>query len=133
MKAGAGVHTGTKRVEPHEPLRDESRWTVTLAETGELTPTGGRLLRARRYVEKETFMCTYGDGLSNVDLTALLRFHREHGKLATATGVRPFTRFGELHVKDGMALAFRANPQLEEGWVNGGSFVLEPGIFEYLP
>src|SRR5438034_319272 len=85
MNADVRVHIGSQKVEPLEPLRDESRWTVTLAETGELTPTGGRLLRARRYVEKETFLCTYGDGLSNVDLTALIRFHKEHGKLATVT------------------------------------------------
>lgn len=89
-------------------------------------------MRARRYVDRETFMCTYGDGLSNVDLTALLRFHRAHGKTATVTGVRPFTRFGELQVRDGMATGFREKPQLEEGWVNGGFFVFEPGVFDYL-
>ncbi len=132
MNADVQVHIGSQKVEALQSLQDESRWTVTLAETGELTPTGGRLLRARRYVEKETFMCTYGDGLSNVDLTALLRFHREHGKVATVTGVRPFTRFGELQVRDGVALGFREKPQLEEGWVNGGFFVFEPGIFDYL-
>jgi glucose-1-phosphate cytidylyltransferase len=132
MNADVRVQIGSQKVEPLEPLREESRWSVTLADTGALTPTGGRLLRVRRYVERETFMCTYGDGVSNVNLTELLRFHRERGKTATVTGVRPFTRFGELQVRDGMALGFREKPQLEGGWVNGGFFVFEPGIFDYL-
>jgi glucose-1-phosphate cytidylyltransferase len=132
MNADVRVHIGSQTVETLQPLQDEGRWSVTLAETGALTPTGGRLLRARHYLGKETFMCTYGDGLSNVNISLLLDFHRKHGKVATVTGVRPFTRFGELRVRDGMALGFREKPKLEESWVNGGFFVFEAGVFDYL-
>ncbi len=132
MNTDVRVHVGTQKVEYLEPLADESRWTVTLAETGAETPTGGRLVRAHKYLAEGTFLCTYGDGLSNVDLGKLLAFHRSRGKLATVTGVRPFTRFGELEVKEGLARGFREKPQLEEGWVNGGFFVFEAGVFDYL-
>jgi glucose-1-phosphate cytidylyltransferase len=77
-------------------------------------------------------MATYGDGVSNVDLKALLAFHRKQGRVATVTGVRPITRFGQIHAKDGLAREFEEKPQLSEGWVNGGFFVFEPKVFEYL-
>lgn len=132
MNADVRVDIGAQRTEQLVPLTDEAKWRVTLAETGAETPTGGRLLKVRRYTGGGTFMCTYGDGVSNVDLTKLLAFHRRHGKAATVTGVRPFTRFGELQVRDGLALGFREKPQLEEGWVNGGFFVFEQRVFDYL-
>lgn len=132
MNTDVRVHVGSQRVEYLEPLRDERDWTVTLAETGAETPTGGRLVRARRRLEGGTFLATYGDGLSNVDLAKLVAYHREQGKVATVTGVRPLTRFGELEVRDGIAQSFREKPQLDEGWVNGGFFVFEPRIFDYL-
>jgi glucose-1-phosphate cytidylyltransferase len=132
MNADTRVDIGAQRTEQLQPLADEAKWRVTLAETGAETPTGGRVLKVKRYVGKEAFLCTYGDGLSNVDLAKLVAFHKERGKVATVTGVRPFTRFGELQVKGGMATGFREKPQLEEGWVNGGFFVFEPRIFDYL-
>ena len=132
MNSDVRVHIGSQRVEYLDSLRDEQSWLVTLADTGQLTPTGGRLVHARRYLEGATFLATYGDGLSNVDLGRLIEFHRRHGKIATVTGVRPLTRFGELEVRDGMARRFREKPQLEDGWVNGGFFVFEPEVFKYL-
>ncbi len=128
----ARVDVGAQRIEYLDPLPEEERWVVTLAETGPETPTGGRIIRAAKYLTDGTFMVTYGDGLSNVDLRRLLTFHRDRRKLVTVTGVRPFTRFGELRVRDGVATGFREKPQLEEGWVNGGFFVMETEALRYL-
>jgi glucose-1-phosphate cytidylyltransferase len=132
MNSDVRVDVGSRKLDYLEPLDVESRWNVTLAETGESTLTAGRLLRAARHLGGGTFMCTYGDGLSNVNVERLLAFHRQKGKLVTVTGVRPFSRFGELEVKDGVARGFREKPQLEGGWVNGGYFVMEPGAMRYL-
>jgi glucose-1-phosphate cytidylyltransferase len=132
MNSDVRVHIGSQRVEYLDPLTEEQGWTVTLAETGALTPTGGRLLKAKRYLDAGTFLATYGDGIANVDLARLVEFHRRQGRIATVTGVRPHTRFGELDVKEGVARGFREKPQLDEGWVNGGFFVFEPAIFKYL-
>ena len=132
MNSDVRVKLGAHGVEYLDPPRDETDWTVTLAETGATTPTGGRLVHARRHLGDGTFMCTYGDGLANVDLKALLAFHRARGKIATVTGVRPITRFGQIHSRDGLATRFEEKPQLAEGWVNGGFFVLEPRVFDYL-
>jgi len=108
-------------------------WQVSLIDTGVNTMTGGRLLRLKSYLQPHgTFMLTYGDGVSNVDITALLAFHRAHGKLATVTAVRPLARFGGMHIGDGKVLDFKEKPQSGEGWINGGFFVFEPGIFDYL-
>ncbi len=94
--------------------------------------TGGRVLRLRKTLGDEPFMLTYGDGVSNVDLTALLEFHRSHGKLATVTAVRPPSRFGGLVFEgDGIA-EFTEKPQIGEGWINGGFMVFEPGVFDYI-
>lgn len=107
-------------------------WTIHLVDTGLSTDTGGRLKRLGPTIGRETFMATYGDGVSNVDLAALLKFHRRHGKLATVTAVRPPARFGGL-VFDGDRVArFTEKPQAGEGWINGGFFVLEPGALEYI-
>lgn len=132
MNSDVRVHIGSQRLEYLDSLSEEQGWTVTLAETGALTPTGGRLLRVKRYLDGGTFLATYGDGIANVDLKRLVAFHRQQGRIATVTGVRPLTRFGELDVKDGVARGFREKPQLDEGWVNGGFFVFEPAIFDHL-
>ena len=132
MNSDVTVHIGSQRIDYVEPVRDEKDWVVTLADTGAATPTGGRLRKVSRHLEGGTFLATYGDGLSNIDIGKLLAFHRARGKIATVTGVRPLTRFGELAVKDGIATGFQEKPQLEEGWVNGGFFVFEQGIFDYL-
>lgn len=121
-----------RSVDHLEPLDVERDWTVTLAETGASTGTGGRLKRVRRYLDKATFLWTYGDGISNVDLAKLLAFHRAKGKLVTATGVRPPSRFGELDVRDGLAAAFQEKPQLHVGRVNGGWFAMELAALDFI-
>jgi glucose-1-phosphate cytidylyltransferase len=125
------VHVKTGRVEYGDPTSED--WRVSLFETGHKTMTGGRLLRLRRLLESGgTFMLTYGDGLANVDIKALLSFHRAHGRLATVTAVRPSARFGGLRLAGNSVVDFEEKPQSGEGWINGGFFVFEPGIFEYL-
>jgi glucose-1-phosphate cytidylyltransferase len=108
-------------------------WTVTLVDTGRDTQTGGRLLRLRdRLAPHGTFMLTYGDGVANVDLAALLKFHRAQGRVATVTAVRPPARFGELRVEGGLVTEFAEKPQVGAGWVSGGFFVFEPRVFDYI-
>ncbi len=108
------------------------RWNVNLIDTGLSTLTGGRLLKMRRWLSDGTFILTYGDGVSNVDLTELLAFHRKSGKVATVTAVRPPARFGGLTIKDGVVSCFTEKAVKGEGWINGGFLVFEPGIFDYL-
>jgi glucose-1-phosphate cytidylyltransferase len=107
-------------------------WRVSLIDTGQATLTGGRIKRLRPYLGNETFMLTWGDGVSDVDLKALLAFHRSHGKLATLTAVRPPARFGKLNLEGDRVVKFEEKPQLGEGWINGAFFVLEPGVFDYI-
>jgi len=107
-------------------------WRVSVVDTGLDTMTGGRVRRLRPVLGDQTFMCTYGDGLSDVDISALVAFHRSHGKLATVTGVRPPARFGGLALEGDVVRRFSEKPQAEGGWINGGFFVFEPGIFDYL-
>jgi glucose-1-phosphate cytidylyltransferase len=111
--------------------RPSDRWTVHLIETGTETNTGGRVGRLRPWL-KETFLLTYGDGVSDVDLRSLLEFHRSHGKIATITAVRPPSRFGALEFEGDNVQGFTEKPQTGEGWINGGYMVLEPAIFDYL-
>jgi glucose-1-phosphate cytidylyltransferase len=113
-------------------LHDESNWNVTIAGTGETTMTGGRVFRSMKYLEGERFLCTYGDGLADIDLAALIDFHESHGKIATVTTVKPLSRFGLMEVnEDGIVTQFREKP-LMDGWVNAGFFIFEPAIFQYL-
>lgn len=108
-------------------------WVVHLVDTGLDSSTGGRIGRVRDYLNDESFMLTYGDGVSNVDLNALLALHKKCGRIATLTAVRPPARFGGL-VFDGDSIAqFTEKPQIGEGWINGGFMVMEPKIFEYIP
>lgn len=108
-------------------------WKVTLIETGENTMTGGRLKRVAPYLGDETFCMTYGDGLANVDITAEIAFHKSHGKLATVTAVQPPGRFGVLSVEqDQTVTSFQEKPSDEIGWINGGFFVLEPKVIDYI-
>ncbi len=108
----------------------DREWSLKLIETGALTDTGGRLKRLAPHLRRETFMLTYGDGLSDVDLTALLAFHRRHGRLATITGVHPPARFGELELADDRVVRFDEKPQVKQGWINGGFMVLEPAVLD---
>jgi glucose-1-phosphate cytidylyltransferase len=108
-------------------------WNLSLVDTGLNTMTGGRLLRLKEYLKNSgTFMLTYGDGVSNIDISKLLTFHRSHGKLATVTAVRPPVRFGELVLNNSKVERFEEKPQAKDGWVNGGFFVFEPEIFDLI-
>ncbi len=107
-------------------------WTVDLVDTGIKTQTGGRIKRLAPYIGNETFMLTWGDGVSDLNLNDLLTFHRAHGKLATLTAVRPPARFGHLDLDDDQIVEFSEKPQTREGWINGAFFVLEPEIFDYI-
>ena len=107
-------------------------WNVHLIETGDDTLTGGRIKRLAPHIGNETFMLTWGDGLSNVNLSELIEFHRSHRRLATITAVRPPARYGRLDLEGDRVAQFAEKPQLSEGWINGAFFVLEPGIFDYI-
>ncbi len=107
-------------------------WLVHLVDTGLDTFTGGRVKRLEAWLEGETFMVTYGDGVSDIDLRRLLDFHRSHGRIATVTAVRPPARFGGLIFDDDLVTEFTEKPQVGEGWINGGFMVFEPAIFDYL-
>jgi len=122
------IRTGDVRMNGgHKP-----DWTVELVDTGIATLTGGRIKRLAPWLGNETFMLTWGDGVSDVNLDDLLAFHRSHGKLATLTAVRPIARFGHLELDGGQIVEFSEKPQAREGWINGAFFVLEPGVFEYI-
>jgi glucose-1-phosphate cytidylyltransferase len=114
--------------------RDEDGWKVTLANTGLAAMTGARLRRVRRYVDRdENFLLTYGDGVGDVDLDSLVRFHKSHGRILTVTGVRPPGRFGEIEFEaDGRATEFNEKSQPEGGWISGGFFACRREIFDYL-
>ncbi len=111
---------------------DEEDWTVTLLETGLETQTGGRLRRALPFIEDDTFLFTYGDGLSDSDINASIAFHREHGAVATMTAVKPSGRFGELAMDGRTITAFREKPEQESGYINGGFMVLDQRVAAYL-
>ena len=105
-------------------------WRVTLAETGRDSQTGSRIKKILRYLDGDTFLATYGDGLSDVDLDMLYAHHRASGRLGTVTAVRPSSRFGELAIDGGLVQRFREKPQVTEGWINGGFFVLDKRAFD---
>jgi glucose-1-phosphate cytidylyltransferase len=115
----------------HDPAGDN--WQVHLIDTGVETGTGGRLRRLRSWLEGETFMMTYGDGVGNIDIPRLLAFHSAHGKAATVTAVRPPSRFGGLRVVGDAVTEFEEKPQIGEGWINGGFFVLSPSVLDLIP
>lgn len=130
--------SGDLTVNPHKGeitrhgLNGNENWSVNVVDTGPSTNTGGRIKRLKSWVGDNTFMLTWGDGVSDVDLDALLEYHRKHGKLATLTAVRPPARYGHI-VTDGDAIVeFSEKPQIGEGWINGAFFVLEPAVFDYI-
>ncbi len=126
------VDLGTGEVAAHDRSGESEDWRVELIDTGRHTETGGRMLRLAPYLNGETFMMTFGDGVSDVDVNALVAFHRAHGKLATLTAVRPPARFGHVELEGDHVSDFSEKPQAREGWINGGFFVLEPGVLEYI-
>ena len=107
-------------------------WAVTMAETGLLTGTGARLQQVRDYIDTDTFVLTYGDGLGSVDIGALIDFHRSHGRIGTVTGVHPTSRYGEMKVEDGVVIDFDEKPTTAEGFVSGGFFVFQREFLDYL-
>ena len=107
-------------------------WNINFVETGKNTMTGGRLKRLKKYIGKETFMMTYGDGLSNINLKKLLKFHKKNKKLVTLTAVRPPARFGALKLKGRYVNYFKEKSRLDEGWINGGFFVMEPEFIKLI-
>ncbi|NQT92322.1 MAG: glucose-1-phosphate cytidylyltransferase [Lentisphaerae bacterium] len=121
-----------RRIQYHEPHKEQD-FSVTLADTGYDTMTGGRIRRVSKYLDDDTFMLTYGDGLADVDLKGLLNFHKSHGRLATVTAVRPFSRFGLMDVDgpDGKVVRFAEKPEVE-GWINGGFFVFSRKVLDLL-
>ena len=121
----------TPKFKKHGSMVEEG-WEVTVVDTGQSTMTGGRVFRARDHIGKETFMCTYGDGVADIDISSLLAFHKAHGKIATMTSVKPISRFGVVDIsKNGSVEGFHEKPQTKS-WVNAGYFVFEPEIFSYL-
>ena len=126
------IHLGEdSKIITHGDLQ-ESQWRVTIAYTGAKTMTGGRLFKVQKYLNNETFLCTYGDGLADIDVNELVNFHKAHGKIATLTTVRPTSRFGVLDLReDNSVSSFKEKPQAE-GWINAGFFVFEPQIFDFL-
>ena len=122
------------RTGDHQILNSQSEdWKITLVDTGPETMTGGRLKRVASYIGDETFCLTYGDGLSDIDITAELAFHKQHGKLATVAAVQPPGRFGVLNVNEEQRVtSFEEKPSDEIGWINGGFFILEPEVIPYI-
>ncbi|MDB5098553.1 MAG: glucose-phosphate cytidylyltransferase [Cyanobacteria bacterium RYN_339] len=130
MTGSLHLDMATGRVEARE--RNVEPWLVHLLETGHRSLTGGRILRMRETLAGGPFMLTYGDGVADLDINALVAFHRAQGRLATVTAVRPPARFGGLVFDGPLVSQFSEKPQIGEGWINGGYMVFEPGIFDYL-
>ena len=131
LNGSLSIHVGTGGVKRHDD-EEIPNWNVDLVETGISTNTGGRIKRLQPYMGNETFMLTWGDGVSNIDLQELLRFHRSHGKLATLTAVHPAARVGQLELDGDQIVEFSEKPQTKQGWINGAFFVLEPEVFDYI-
>lgn len=130
LNSNLTINLQSGEIEMHGGYKPD--WTIDLVDTGLKTQTGGRIKRLAPYMNNETFMLTWGDGVSDVNLNDLLAFHRSHGKLATLTAVRPPARFGHLQLDDDQIVEFSEKPQIGEGWINGAFFVLEPEIFDYI-
>ena len=108
------------------------KWSINLIDTGEKTMTGGRVKKLQKSIGNETCMLTYGDGISNIDLNSLLKFHKSHGKLVTVSAVRPPARFGAIKLEENRVVSFKEKSKTEEGWINGGFFVIEPDFFNFI-
>ena len=130
LNADFTVDLSTGDVEPYQ--LDVVDWRVTLAYTGLKTMTGGRVKQLKSFIGNETFMLTYGDGVADIDIDALVKFHKSHGKMVTVSAVHPGARFGELDIHDNVVTSFKEKPQVGEGWINGGYFIMEPGLFDLI-
>jgi len=112
--------------------KDDVDWKVTLLNTGLNSMTGGRVKRMKKFIGNETFLLTYGDGVADIDIDKLVKFHKSHGKIATVSAVHPSARFGELDIENNNVSSFKEKPQVTQGWINGGYFVLEPDFFDFI-
>jgi glucose-1-phosphate cytidylyltransferase len=130
MQASMTVHLASGRVDVHNGNAED--WLIHLVDTGVDAQTGTRIKQICRWMGRETFMLTYGDGVADIDIRHLLTFHKSHGRLATITAVRPTARFGDLEMDGDLVIRFAEKSQLAEGWINGGFFVLEPSIMDYI-
>ena len=130
LNANFTVDLLSGEVDPHEV--EDIDWKVTLVDTGSESMTGGRVKRMKSFIGSETFMLTYGDGVADIDIDALIRFHKNHGKMVTVSAVHPGARFGELEIQKKQVVSFKEKPQLTKGWINGGYFVCEPEFFDFI-
>ena len=131
LNADFTVNLSDGSIAPHQS--DDTDWRVTLVHTGLESMTGGRVKRLQSYIGNEPFMLTYGDGLADIALKALLRFHKSHGKMVTVSAVHPSARFGELEMLDGgQVISFQEKPQTGQGWINGGYFIIEPEFIDLI-
>ena len=130
LNADFTVDLSTGDVEPHQ--LDDVDWRVTLAHTGLKTMTGGRVKRLKSFIGNEAFMLTYGDGVADINFDALLKFHKSHGKMVTISAVHPGARFGELDIEGQKVVTFQEKPQISQGWINGGYFIMEPRFFDLI-
>ncbi len=112
--------------------QDAVDWKVTLVDTGLNSMTGGRVKRMQDFIGDETFLLTYGDGVADIDIDALVKFHKSHGKMVTVSAVHPGARFGELDINNNVVTSFKEKPQVTQGWINGGYFVIEPEFFDLI-
>ena len=125
------IELGTRNIEIY-PHHSETGWKVTLVDTGINAMTGARVKRVEKYIDESTFMLTYGDGVTDLDINKLMKFHRSHGKIGTVTGVSPPSRYGELLFQKDQVLSFTEKPQNQNSSINGGYFILEREFFRYL-
>jgi glucose-1-phosphate cytidylyltransferase len=130
LNADFTVDLATGVVSPHHV--DSADWRVTLVHTGLDSMTGGRVKRMQSFIGNEPFMLTYGDGVADIDVNALLTFHKSHGKMVTVTAVHPGARFGELMIDSDQVKSFQEKPQMAQGWINGGYFVIQPEFFDLI-
>jgi glucose-1-phosphate cytidylyltransferase len=130
MNSDFTVNLTTGEVNSHQIEKID--WSVTLVNTGKDSMTGGRLKRMKQFIGDETFLFSYGDGVSDVNIDELVAFHKKHGKMLTMTAVRPTARFGELDLDGDTVRHFEEKPQMHEGWINGGFFVIEPEFFDLI-
>ncbi|CAM8378659.1 glucose-1-phosphate cytidylyltransferase [Candidatus Methylopumilus planktonicus] len=130
LNANFTIDLASGNVTPYQS--DLVDWRVTLVDTGQKSMTGGRVKRLKSFIGNETCMLTYGDGVADINLDALLAFHRGHGKMITMSAVRPAARFGELEISGNQVISFQEKPQMHDGWINGGFFVLEPSFFDLI-
>jgi glucose-1-phosphate cytidylyltransferase len=130
LNSDFSVNLKTGKYEPHQ--QDDLDWRVTLVNTGLNSMTGGRVKRLKEFIGNETFLLTYGDGLSDININEVINFHKSHGKMVTVSAVHPIARFGELSIKKDTVISFNEKPQVNQGWINGGYFVIEPEFFDLI-